>query len=129
MIRAVMEGVCYSQADSLGVLREMNTDVSSMLVCGGGGKSPLWRQMLADVYGIPCSRIESDEGPALGAAILAMVGVGIYPSVEAACDSVVKLRDTAEPDMVHHEEYGKYYAIYKKLYSHLKDDYAALANL
>lgn len=129
MIRAVMEGVCYSQADSLGVLREMNTDVSEMLVCGGGGKSPLWRQMLADVYGIPCSRIESDEGPALGAAILAMVGVGIYPSVETACDSVVKLRDTAEPDMVHHEEYGKYYGIYKKLYSHLKDDYAALAKL
>lgn len=129
MIRAVMEGVCYSQADSLSVLREMNTNVSSMLVCGGGGKSPLWRQMLSDVYGIPCSRIESDEGPALGAAILAMVGAGIYPSVEEACDAVVKLRDTVEPDGERHKQYESYYGIYKKLYSHLKEDFATMAKL
>ena len=129
MIRAVMEGVCYSQADSLAVLNGMGADIDNMLICGGGGKSPLWRGMLADVYGIPCGRIESDEGPALGAAILAMVGAGIYPSVEEACDAVVKLRDVAEPDGARHEQYMKYYDIYKKLYGHLKDDYAALAVL
>jgi len=129
LIRAVMEGVCYSQADSLGVLREMNTEVSGMLVCGGGGKSPLWRQMLADVYGIPCSRIESDEGPALGAAILAMVGTGLYPSVEAACDTVVKIRDTVAPDSDRHGEYERFYNVYKNLYSHLRDDFGALAKM
>ena len=129
MIRAVMEGVCYSQMDSLGVLRGMGADVSDMRVCGGGGKSALWRQMLADVYGVPCKRIESDEGPALGAAILAMVGANLYPTVAEACDSIVGIRDTAEPDDVKHEEYGKFYGIYKNLYSRLKDDFGALAKL
>ena len=129
MIRAVMEGVCYSQADSMTVLRGMGADVDNMLACGGGAKSALWRGMLADVYGIPCGRIESDEGPALGAAILAMVGAGIYPTVGDACDAVVKLRDVAEPDADRHAEYMKYYGIYKKLYGHLKDDFAALAKM
>ncbi len=129
MIRAVMEGVCYSQADSLSVLRGMGADVDNMLVCGGGAKSPLWRGMLADVYGIPCGRIESDEGPALGAAILAMVGAGLYSTVGEACDAVVKMRDVAEPDADRHAKYGEYYEIYKKLYGHLKEDFAALAKL
>ncbi|MBQ6789670.1 MAG: xylulokinase [Clostridia bacterium] len=129
MIRAVMEGVCYSQADSLAVLNGMGADIDNMLICGGGAKSALWIGMLADVYGIPCGRIESDEGPALGAAILAMVGAGIYPTVGAACDAVVKLRDVADPDADRHAEYMKYYGIYKNLYGHLKDDFAALAKM
>lgn len=129
MIRAVMEGVCYSQADSLGVLREMGADVSDMRVCGGGGKSPLWRGMLADVYGVPCARVKSDEGPALGAAILAMVGAGIYESVPAACDAVVGIRDKAEPSADRHEKYGKYYGIYRDLYGCLKEPFARLARV
>ena len=129
MIRAVMEGVCYSQADSLAVLRGMGADPKNMLVCGGGAKSPLWRGMLADVYGVPCGRVESDEGPALGAAILAMVGAGLYSTVAEACDAVVKLRDVREPDAARCEEYGKFYEIYKKLYGHLKEDFAALAKM
>ena len=129
MIRSVMEGVCYSLRDCLGVLGEMGITVEDMRVCGGGGKSALWRKMLADVFGVPCQRIESDEGPALGVAILAMVGAGLYPTVKDACDAIVKIRDTVENEADRTAEYEKFYRIYTKLYNRLKDDFAALAEL
>ncbi len=129
MIRSLLEGVCYSLNDCLSVLNEMNIHPESMKICGGGGKSKLWRKMLADVYGIPVTTVESDEGPAFGAAILAMVGAGVYPSVKEACDAVVHVKETTECDMKAHEEYNKFYGIYKGLYSHLKEDYRALSQL
>lgn len=129
MIRSLLEGVCYSLNDCLGVLNEMNIHPESMKICGGGGKSKLWRKMLADVYGIPVTTVESDEGPAFGAAILAMVGAGVYSSVKEACDAVVHVKETTECDMAAHEEYNKFYGIYKGLYSHLKEDYRALSQL
>lgn len=129
MIRAVLEGVCYSLRDCLEVLGEMNISVDDMRVCGGGGKSPLWRKMLADVFGVPCQRIESDEGPALGVAILAMVGTGLYPSVKDACDNIVRIRDAAESDADRHEEYERFYRIYRNLYGNLKESYVSLAEL
>ena len=69
LLRAVMEGVTFSQRDSVEVLREMGVSINEMLACGGGGSSPLWRQMLADVYGCPVKTVVSKEGPALGVAI------------------------------------------------------------
>lgn len=66
MLRAVMEGVSYSLSDCLDVLREMQVDVSEMMACGGGGKSKIWRQMLADMYGCEVKTIKAQEGPALG---------------------------------------------------------------
>ena len=77
LLRAVMEGVTYSQRDSMEVLRGMGVKTDTMLACGGGGSSPLWRQMLADVYGCPVTTVASKEGPALGVAILAGVGTGV----------------------------------------------------
>ena len=129
MIRAVLEGVCYSLNDCLSVLSEMGVVTNDMKVCGGGGKSGFWRQMLADVYGIPVSTVESDEGPSLGAAILAMVGAGIYGSVGEACEAVVRTKETVTPDMNCGKEYRKFYGVYDALYGHLKDDFGALAKL
>ena len=129
MIRAVMEGVSYSLKDCLGVLGEMGVSLSDMRICGGGGKSPFWRQMLADVYGIPVTRIESDEGPALGVAILAMVGAGIYPSVKEACDAIVRQKDVTACDAERNARYGQFYKVYTALYPHLKADFDALAEL
>ena len=84
MLRAVMEGVSYSLLDCLDVLREMHVDVSEMMACGGGGKSRIWRQMLADMYGCEVKTIKAQEGPALGVAILAGVGAAIYqPGMES----------------------------------------------
>lgn len=77
ILRAVMEGVSYSLTDCLDVLREMGVEIDSMMACGGGAKSPIWRQMLADMYQAPVSTVMNTEGPALGVAILAGVGAGI----------------------------------------------------
>ena len=129
LIRAVLEGVSYSLKDCLGVLDGMGVNPGDMKICGGGGKSPFWRQMLADVYGVPVTRVLSDEGPALGVAILAMVGAGLYPSVKDACDAIVKPKDTIPCDAARHAEYMKFYEIYDKLYPALKAEFDALSAL
>lgn len=129
MIRAVMEGVGYSQLECLDVFREMNVNVSDMIACGGGGKSKIWRQMLADMYGCPVSTIKNDEGPAFGVAILAGVGAGIYDSVENACDALVKRKSVQQSDAFTQEQYLPYYELYKKLYNDLSGSYEKLASL
>ena len=86
MLRAVMEGVSYSMKDCNDILQEMGVTVDDMMACGGGGRSAVWRQMLADMYGCTVKTVAAKEGPALGVAILAGVGAGIYESVEAACE-------------------------------------------
>ena len=89
----------------------------------------LWRQMMADVYGMDVSRVDSKEGPALGVAILAMVGAGLYDSVEEACQKVIRVKDTTTSDEEHAAQYAKVYEVYKGLYQHLKEDYIKLAQL
>jgi xylulokinase len=71
MIRAVMEGVAFSQLECVDVFRKMNVNVDGMIACGGGGRSPVWRQMLSDMYGCSVSTIKTEEGLAFGVAILA----------------------------------------------------------
>lgn len=127
LIRAVMEGVSFSLKDCLTVLQEMGIDCKQMLACGGGGSSALWRQMLADIYGCAVSTIGSKEGPALGVAILAMVGAGIYPSVQEACNTILKLNITQQPIGKNTENYAPYYAQYRALYTALKEQFKALA--
>ena len=129
-IRAVLEGVSYSLYDCVCVLNEMGITPKEMLVCGGGGKSAFWRQMLCDIFAVPVKTARSSEGPALGVAVLAAVGAGIYPSVEKACEVMVSYNDDASvPDGEKTEQYMRYHGIYKKLYSDLKDTYTALAEI
>ncbi|MEG1426140.1 MAG: xylulokinase [Oscillospiraceae bacterium] len=129
MLRAVMEGVVYSLCDCLGVLRAMGAEPAEMLACGGGGSSPLWRQMLADGYNCPVKTASSKEGPALGAAILAAVGAGIYESVPAACRKLVKTNAPQNPISENVAEYAKYYGLYTSLYPALQDSFKALAKI
>lgn len=129
MIRAVMEGVVYSLRDCREVLREMGVTSEGMAACGGGGSSPFWRSMLADTFGMKVTTVSSKEGPALGAAILAGVGAGVYPSVQEACRRVVKTKTEQEPDPANSAEYEKYYSIYRELYPALKDTYTDLAKI
>lgn len=129
LLRAVMEGVAYSLRDCLDILRGMGVVSSEMLACGGGGSSPLWRQMLADVYGCPVKTAVSKEGPALGAAILAGVGAGIYPSVEEGCRAVIRTNPEQQPDPEASLKYEPYYRLYTRLYPALKESFAALAVL
>ena len=127
MLRAVMEGVTYSQRDSVEILRGMGIQLSEMLACGGGGSSPLWRQMLADTYNCPVKTVKSKEGPALGVAILAGVGAGLYPSVQQACKAMIHLNPAQEPIPENVPQYETYYRLYTSLYPALKDRFQALA--
>lgn len=129
MIRAVMEGVVYSLKDCLEIIREMGVDVTEVRASGGGGKSKLWRQMQADVFGTDITTINSSEGPALGVALLAGVGTGIYSSVEEACDQVIKVKTLQKVDITLNAKYSKFYNIYRRLYVSLKEDFAALAGI
>ncbi len=126
LIRAVMEGVAYSQAECVDVFREMGVPVSDMTVCGGGGRSGLWRQMLADLYGCPVHTPAADEGGALGVALLAAVGAGLYKSVEEAAAAVVKKKAPQAPVKGNAAAYRPYYELYKSLYGDLKDRFRQL---
>ena len=91
VVRAILEGVAFSLKDTFMIFDEMNVPVKSIRLGGGGARSPLWRQIQADVYGQAVEIVEAEEGAAFGAAILAGVGAKIWPSVDAACDSVVRV--------------------------------------
>ena len=127
MLRAVMEGVTYSLRDCMEILRGMGVDIGEMLACGGGGSSPLWRQMLADTYNCPVKTVKSKEGPALGAAILAGVGAGLYPSVQEACDAMIKTNDPQDPIPENVPKYDGFYQVYKSLYPAMKENFKLLA--
>ena len=129
LIRAVMEGVVYSQRQNLDVLRGMHIQPTEMLACGGGAKSPFWRQMMADVFSMPVQTLENSEGPALGAAILAGVAAGVYTDVPSACEQVVRRNEPQLPDSEAAAAYEPFYQLYRGLYPALKESYAALAKL
>ena len=129
MLRAVMEGVSYSLRDCVEVMREMNINVSDMMACGGGGTSPLWRQMLADLYECPVKTTQNKEGPALGVALLAAVGAGIYSSVPEACKAVITPDKIQEPIRENSEKYEKVYRFYTKLYPAMKKTFEELSQL
>ena len=129
LIRAVLEGVAFSQLECVEVFREMGVPVGDMMVTGGGAKSRLWRGMLADLYGCPVSLPASDEGAALGAAILAGVGAGLYNDLQEACALLIGKGDTTEPDTETGKAYAPYFSLYKQLYRSLKADFKALAGI
>ncbi len=129
MLRAVMEGVTYSQRDSVEILRGMGITIGEMMACGGGGTSPLWRQMLADVYNCPVKTVRSKEGPALGAAILAGVGAGLYSSVPTACDELIRTNPPQAPIPENVPKYEAFYQLYASLYPALKESFKRLSAL
>lgn len=129
LVRAVMEGVTYALNDSLTVLRSMGVQPERMLAVGGGGRSPVWRQMLADVFELPVATLANSEGAALGAAILAGVGAGLYQNVPAACEQMIRVQDVQQPIADNAPTYRKYYAMYTSLYPALKDSFSRLQTL
>lgn len=129
MARAVMEGVSFGLRDSLEILKEMNVSIGNVRINGGGAKSEIWRQIQADIFGFPLSTITIDEGPALGVALLAGVGAGIYSSVEEACSAVVKVSRGASVIEENARAYERYYGVYRDLYPALKSTFAAIGSL
>jgi xylulokinase len=129
MTRAVMEGVVFSLRDSLEILRELDVPLGQVRATGGGARSPLWRQLQADVYNEPIHRTTADEGPAYGAALLAGVAAGLYRDVEEA-SHLVKLREeVTEPDPRRAQAYEGYYEAYRSLYPATREVMSRLTEL
>lgn len=126
LIRAVMEGVAFTMSQMLEVVRALPVEISRVRLGGGGNKSSLWRQMQADVYGLPCSTVSNDEGPAFGAALLAGVGVGRWASVREACRETVLDVETHEPQRDARAEYARIHGIFDPLYHQLAPTMHAL---
>jgi xylulokinase len=97
VVRAILEGVAFSLRDTFTLFQEMNVPVNSIRLGGGGARSPLWRQIQADVYGHSVELVAAEEGAAYGAALLAAVGAGVWPSVDAACAGAVRVASRVEP--------------------------------
>jgi len=129
LTRAVMEGVTYSLADCLQVIIELGVEVRQVRALGGGARSHLWRQIQADVFGLPVHRTSVDEGPAYGAALLAGVTAGHFKTVSDAV-SVVRLRpEVAEPNPESAQLYSRYLRIYRDLYPATAAAMARLSDL
>lgn len=127
--RAVLEGVAYGLRDSFGILEEMNVPISQVRASGGGARSELWRQIQADVTGYDHVTINIDEGPALGVALLAGVGTGIYKSVADACRSVIKVTSTTKAAPAAKKTYDSFYPTYQSLYQSLKGEFERVSGL
>ena len=116
MLQAVLEGVAFAIRDSFEVARSLGVDIPRSNICGGGSKSPLWKTVMANVLGIPLDIVATEQGPGYGGAILAMVSTGQFPSVQAACDSLVSVADTVEPDPALTALYAERYRQFQKIY-------------
>lgn len=126
MTRAILEGVSFALKDSLEIIYGQNIPVERVRVSGGGAKSKLWRQILADILNLPVDVVNSVEGPAFGAAILAAVGLGAFGSVEHACSKLIKTVDTVEPNLLVQQKYKDMYFIYHSLYGTLQKTFVAI---
>lgn len=122
IVRAILEGVAFSLKDTLTIFEEMNVPARAIRLGGGGARSPLWRQIQADVYGQPVEIVAAEEGAAYGAALLAGVGARLWPTVDAACEAVIRVAQRVAPDASAVAILQRQYAAYRKVYP-------ALANL
>jgi xylulokinase len=127
MARAVMEGVTFSLRDGLEIMRALGLELGEVRATGGGGKSAMWRQMQADVYGAEVATLAAEEGPAYGAALLAGVGAGVFADVAAAVERCVVVSGVTHPNAAAQERYERVYAVYRDLYGKLRESMHALA--
>ena len=129
LIRAVIEGVCYSQRDCLDIVAGLGVPLNSVRASGGGAKSAFWRQLLADILGKRVVTLETREGSAYGAALLALVGTGEYGSVPDVCRNAIRETESVAPRPVETAYYGRAHGVYKALYPALKPIFGQIAEI
>ena len=120
LVQAVLEGVAFAIRDSFEVAKSLGVQIPRSYVCGGGSKSPLWRKIFANVLGIPLDMVKTEQGPGYGGVILAMVGCGQFSSVQAACDALIEVASTTEPNPVLTGRYEARYGQFRKIYPTMK---------
>ena len=116
VVRAILEGVAFSLRDTFTLFQEMDVPVTNIRLGGGGARSPLWRQIQADIYGRAVEIVEADEGAAYGAAILAGVGAGMWSSVDAACHAVVRVASRVNPQPASVATLNASYSAFRRIY-------------
>ena len=129
LIRAVIEGVSYSQRDCLDIVASLGVPLSSVRASGGGAKSAFWRQLLADILGTRVVTLETQEGSAYGAALLALAGTGAYGSVQEVCRNAIRETESVSPRPVETAYYAKAHGVYQALYPALKPIFGRIAGL
>jgi xylulokinase len=128
IIRAILEGVAFSLRDTFTILEEIKVPATEVRLGGGGARSPLWRQIQADVYGQTVSILEAEEGAAYGAAILAGVGAGTWATVDEACNAAVRVAAHVVPDPSNTALMQRQYAAYRRVYAAVKSVWAENAS-
>jgi xylulokinase len=126
LIRSAIEGVCYSQKDGLDIIEDMGVAVASIRLSGGGARSPFWRQLMADVLNKRIAILESQEGSAYGSALLALVGTGVYDSVEECCAVAVREVEQILPNRENAARYSELHQIFQSIYPALKPIFGRL---
>ncbi len=129
LVRAVLEGVAFGLRDSLELMRALGQSAFQVRVSGGGARSALWQQILADVFGVEIVAVSPTEGAAFGAALLAGVGTEIFGSVEEACERCVRIASRVTPISEHVAQYEERYELYRSLYPALKPAFDRLAGI
>ena len=120
LVQAVLEGVAYAVRDMVEVARSLGITINSSKICGGGAKSPLWKKMIANILNAELECLESEQGPGMGGAMLAMVADGQYASVQEVCDKFVKVASTVKPEPELVAKYEARYQQFKKIYPTVK---------
>jgi xylulokinase len=129
LVRSILEGVSYAMRDSLEIIQQLGVPVRQIRASGGGSKSPLWRQIQADVFGQKVATINAEEGPAYGVALLAAVGAGAFKNVEEACGATIRVVKQTSPSARAKKHHDQAFPIYQGLYRALKDDFKRIAAL
>lgn len=120
MSKAILEGVAFALKDCLNIAIQNGINPTFTTICGGGAKSSSWKQIIADVLNLPVKTIKTNQGPSYGAAILAMVGDGLYKNVQEATNRIIEVVDTIYPNKNKQIYYQNKYDIFTKLYPALK---------
>jgi xylulokinase len=126
LVRSILEGVTYSMRDSLEIFRDLEIPVKQIRASGGGSKSPLWRQIQADVFGQHVVTVNSAEGPAFGVALLAAVGAGAFKNIQEACKATIKVVKETKPNAKAQKVYDSSMHAYQHLYCSLKGDFRTI---
>ncbi|WP_347548725.1 xylulokinase [Pseudalkalibacillus hwajinpoensis] len=121
LVRSVLEGITFSLNESLAIFRESGKEIDEIVSIGGGAKNDSWLQMQADIFNATVTRHESEEGPALGAAMLAAFGCGWFPTLEACADSFLKVKKQFTPNDENVKAYHKLFSLYQSVYGQTKE--------
>ena len=129
LVQAVLEGVAFAIKDCVEIARAQGVEIASSTLCGGGAKSPLWREIMANILGIPLALPQTEQGPGYGGAMLAAVACGEYATVQECADKLIKIKSVTEPDPALVKKYAARYELWHKLYPTLKPLYAEMEAL